>query len=238
MRYWKVSLLHEGRTAREWHVGAEVLTVGSHGSNKVRLPPPVAPFALRMDDLTGPVEVQVESFLLRIEDETTVRESLWNRAQQRLEQVEMASEVIPPLEQQSPARILVAALAMAGLTQLAAHYVGSQAGSSEHRSSASIVREIRDGATSLVEPSYEYSTTAAATPDQPRVGTHGSREHFHLASLVPSGTFHELHQNPSSDGFWIEGSLPVSGNGATALWSSTPPERYQAPWPDAPVPPH
>jgi len=48
MRYWKVSLVHEGRTAREWHLRTETLTVGSNGANAVRLPPPVEPFALRL----------------------------------------------------------------------------------------------------------------------------------------------------------------------------------------------
>ncbi|QQS06331.1 MAG: hypothetical protein IPK50_05405 [Fibrobacterota bacterium] len=243
MRYWKVSLLHQGRTAREWHVRAEVLTVGSHGSNTVRLPPPVEAFALRLEDLPETPTVQVGDFLLKIEDETRLRNTLVNRAQQRFDQAELMVAAELPREAHSPARILITAFTLAGLTHLTATFLGSQSASEEPRAARQVVQQVSHFAAPAPEPSYSatYASlsksahqpvseilSVAASPDEsPR-----------MIALVPSGTFHGLHQNSSPDGFAVPSLESVLAAAPDERWTSHPPERYQAPWPDAPVPPH
>ncbi len=243
MRYWKVSLLHDGRTAREWHVRAEVLTVGSHGSNTVRLPPPVDAFALRLEDIPDTDTVQVGSFLLRIEDETRLRKALVNRAQKRFEEAELHVAAELPREANSPARILVAAFTLAGLTHIAATFLGSQSSSEEPRTARQVVQMVARAVEPAPEPSYSTSyapmAKAAASPVSEILSVApASQEAPRMIALVPTGTFHGLHQNPSPDGFYLPSWESDLESSPDRRWTSQPPEHYQAPWPDAPVPPH
>jgi len=122
MRHWTVSLLRDGRTAREWHVWAETLTVGSHGAAKVRLPVPVEAWALRLTELAEPQEFDVGEFHLRIADTTTERTSLWERAQIRIETAASHAQEVPATSDSHPGalRTAVAALCLAGITHWAA----------------------------------------------------------------------------------------------------------------------
>lgn len=123
MKHWTVSLLHEGSVAREWHVWAETLTVGSHGAAKVRLPLPAEPWALRISELPEPQTFQVAEFTLRISDTTAERTRLWERAQVRIEVARLRAECEP--EDSVPTgpstlHTAVTALCLAGLT----HWLG------------------------------------------------------------------------------------------------------------------
>lgn len=244
MRYWKVSLLHQGRTAREWHVRAEVLTVGSHGSNTVRLPPPVAAFALRLENLPETPTVQIGDFLLKIEDETKLRKALVSRAQERFDQAELLVAAEMPREAHSPARILITACTLAGLTHLAATFLGSQSSSSEdHRVAIHMVHQASNPTSPALEPSYSVSykslSKSAPQPVSEILSVAGSPDESpRMIALVPTGTFHGLHQNPSQDGFSLPSLESILDVAPDERWTSQPPERYQAPWPDAPVPPH
>lgn len=119
MRHWTVSLVREGSVAREWHVWADVLTVGSHGAAKVRLPLPAEPWALRIAELPEPAEFQVAEFHLRIADTTAERSNLWERAQVRIESARERAEreADPPVATgPSTLQTTVTALCLAGLT--------------------------------------------------------------------------------------------------------------------------
>lgn len=118
MHHWKVSLLREGRIAREWHVRADTLTVGSHGSNLVRLPPPAGAFALRVESAPEPFEAEVDGFRLLVEDETELRRVLWRESRDRVEAQAFASEIVVPDERSSPARAAFLALAVVGIARL------------------------------------------------------------------------------------------------------------------------
>ena len=107
MKYWKVSLLREGRCARQWHVRTEVLTVGSHGSNKVRLPPPVDAFALQISELSEAETHEVGPFTLLIEDETHQRNELWSVAKVRVEEA-VSAAAVAPREAPVPIRVAIA----------------------------------------------------------------------------------------------------------------------------------
>ncbi|MBK8804998.1 MAG: hypothetical protein IPN71_23585 [Fibrobacteres bacterium] len=239
MRYWKVSLLHQGRTAREWHVRAEVLTVGSHGSNTVRLPPPVEAFALRFEDLPETPTVQIGDFLLKIEDETRLRKALVNRAQQRFDQADLLVAAELPREAHSPARILITAFTLAGLTHLTATFLGSQSSSEEPRATRHAIQRVSHLSAATSEPSYSSLSKSAQAPVSEILSVvHSPDESPLMIALVPTGTFHSMHQNPSSDGFAVPSLESVLAAAPDERWTSQPPERYQAPWPDAPVPPH
>ena len=230
MRYWKVSLLSDGRTTREWHVRAEALTVGSNGANAVRLPPPVEPFALRLETCESPVEHPAGPFLLRVEDETAERGRVWSQAQIRIEQAKQTF-VEAPMETHAPVRMAAAALALVGLTNIAASFLTEGRhdllGEIQHRSVVAASRSPRPGYAPVAsESAAVVIRTAAAQP--------ASR----LACVGPS---------LSLDGYGT-GSGPSVASALSALdftvptgdglWSSAPPSRYRAPWPDAPVPPH
>jgi len=119
MKHWTVSLVCEGRVAREWHVWAETLTVGSHGAAKVRLPLPAEPWALRISELPEPRMFQVAEFTLRIADTTAERARLWERAQIRIEtalvRAEREAEAAAPIGP-STLQTAVTALCLAGFT--------------------------------------------------------------------------------------------------------------------------
>lgn len=131
MRHWTVSLIREGGVAREWHVWADTLTVGSHGAAKVRLPLPAEPWALRLSELPEPQVFQLAEFTLRVADTTAERALLWERAQVRIEtartRVERESEAAPVGP--STLHTAITALALAGVT----HWLAELAGGSQVR---------------------------------------------------------------------------------------------------------
>jgi len=119
MKHWTVKMLREGTVSREWHVWAEALTVGSHGAAKVRLPPPVEAWALRLTELREAETFQIGEFTLLIADTTAERSRLWERAQIRIETEQKAADrrIEIPTVAPSTLRTTIAALVLAGITQ-------------------------------------------------------------------------------------------------------------------------
>lgn len=250
MKYWKVSLLREGRCARQWHVRAEVLTVGSHGSNKVHLPPPVEAFALQVADSTDGMICEVGPYTLRIEDETRERSTLWSEARVRVDHaISAASEA--PREAPVPVRAAIAAFALLGLTNLAGSLVvdGKPHVLREYERNRA-ARTARPPSPAVApEPRYE-APTAAPSPDleAPRerafstlaANPSPSGKTVRLAALVgqfPSSPV--AGHGPSWDGALMANGADLAvPSPIPAAWLASPPERYRAPWPDAPVPPH
>lgn len=152
MRHWTVSLLRDGHTSRQWHVWSDVLTVGSHGAAKVRLPLPVEPWALRLTELAEPSHFQVGEYLLLVQDTTTERATLWERAQVRMDT--LARQTNPPQRPDlhpTPWGTAVLALCLAGLT----HWTAEQFASSPSAD--------RD----TTRPSVQSAPSTAISPPQP-----------------------------------------------------------------------
>lgn len=233
MKYWKASLLREGRTAREWHVRADALTIGSHGSNLVRLPPPVAAFALRITEVAEPAIHEIEGFLLRIEDESAARESLWAKAQERLEH-SASSASNAPLETPAPARIALAALTLMGITNFAGSLLVDgrpQALREFERIEAnSFVERTGQVAVAAYRSSSDPGLENASPSDGPKVG--------HLLSYGATAVASAKGGAPGWDGVILAGGPDRLFPATDERFTSSPPERYQAPWPDSPVPPH
>ena len=227
MRYWKVSLLRDGRTAREWHVHAEVLTVGSNGANAVRLPPPVEPFALRLESAPEPADHEVGPYLLRVEDETLRRERLWSQAQERIEQVSLVC-CEPAREAHSPARLALAAFALVGITNLAANLLVD-----DHRESSRAIRS-RSVQTSTPANPVAFSADSAQHPLLVAAPAASPR----MAAIAPAPLLDGQGAAPGSAVFAILAALAFLPRAGGRIWSSAPPPRYRAPWPDAPIPPH
>ena len=252
MKYWKVSLLREGRCAREWHVRAEVLTIGSHGSNKVRLPPPVESFALQFSELAQVETHQVGPFSLVVEDETHQRNELWTVACTRVEEaVSAASEA--PREAPVPIRIAIATFTLLGLTNLAGSLFldGRPEVMREYeRTHPALVGMPRTGApvpapaAIFVAPIPERLALVAATPAKPTSLLFATA----AAPQSVASSIVLVPQTPSiptsSPGHSWDGAMmayatePSDLAGIPADWLSSTPARYRAPWPDAPVPPH
>jgi hypothetical protein len=229
MRYWKVSLLREGRTAREWHVRSEALSIGSNGANSIRLPPPVEAFALRLESIGEAETHEIGPYLLHIEDETHERGRLWTEAQER---IELARETFVETPRGTPttSRIAFAACALVGLTNFTASLLvdGRPQALREFQ-------QARVAAGTMLVPHPGYAPTGAnrsvllvATP---------SASNARLAAVGPSVPL-EPGASSSSELSVALASLDLSGLAAGDIWSSSPPSRYRAPWPDAPVPPH
>jgi|GEM_PF-1851445 len=257
MKYWKVSLLREGRCARQWHVRSEVLTVGSHGSNKVRLPPPVQAFALQISELDDSQTHEIGPFTLLIEDETHQRNELWTEARTRVE-VAASAMAVAPREAPVPVRVAIATFTLLGLTNLAGSLVmdgrpqalreyerthmtapgllamarsGSPAQSQEPRFEASRLAEATSTA-SVVMPSF--SPFLRYSNANPGATTASSIVVVHSNSPVPAAP-----AGHSWDGVMMAYASGVPETQAMpSQWLSSTPARYRAPWPDAPVPPH
>lgn len=229
MRYWKVSLLREGRTAREWHVRAVALSIGSNGANSVCLPPPVEAFALRLESVSTPEVHEVGPYLLQIEDETGERGRLWSQAQER---IELAREVVADTPREAPAtsRIALAALALVGLTNITASLLV------DGRPQA--VREFQHARTPLGALRVPHPGYAPTGADRSVLLVEpASASNSRLACVGPSVPL-EPGTSPTSELSFALAYLDLSGLAAGDIWSSSPPSRYRAPWPDAPVPPH
>lgn len=254
MKYWKVSLLREGRCARQWHVRADVLTVGSHGSNKVRLPPPVEAFALQLSDLVEAKTHEVGPFTLLIEDETTERKELWNVAKFRVEEAVSAASVAPR-EAPVAIRATIAAFTLVGLTNLAGSLVMDHRPhvlreyERNHPAAASMPRTGRPVETPA--PSFEASkpvqaspTVAVAAPFRPgsmlfSTANAGVAKAASIVMVAPNSPVPAAPTGHSWDGVMMAYASGAPETSAMpSQWLSSTPARYRAPWPDAPVPPH
>lgn len=230
MRHWTVSLLRDGRTSRQWHVWSDVLTVGSHGAAKVRLPLPVEPWALRLTELTEASEFQVGEFLLRIQDTTTERASLWERAQVRMENSSRQGESPrgPDLHP-TPWGTAVLALCLAGLTHWTAEQFASSP-SQDPDSPRPSVQQVSSNPT-ISTPTAPFATTPlqALNPGSPTSGSVGIGR-----GLAPSrvGTaIVVMSKSPSPNG-----TTGGSSDLAKDLAPPTPPlvqSVVSAPWPAA-----
>jgi len=190
----------------------------------------VEPFALRLESCEAPQMHEVGPYLLRIEDETSERGRLWSQAQERIEHAKQAF-VEAPAETHTTGRLALAAFTLVGLTNLAASFLvdgrHDMLSEIEHRTVVSASQAPRPGYAPVA------SETAAlliqsSTPQQASrlacVGPTFSLDGFGTGSGSPV----------ASALVALDFSVPASGG----LWSSAPPPRYRAPWPDAPVPPH
>jgi len=254
MKYWKVSLLREGRCARQWHVRAEVLTVGSHGSNKVRLPPPVEAFALQISELGDTETHEIGPFTLLIEDETHQRNQLWTVAQIRVEEA-VSAAAVAPREAPVPVRVAIATFTLLGLTNLAGSLIMDRRPhvlreyDRTHPAVASMPRTGR--AVELPSPNFDARKAPQASPTV-SVAAPSRTASMLFSTAVPgpavATSIVMVSQNspvpaaPSGqswDGVMMAYApgLPEA-SGRPSQWLSSTPARYRAPWPDAPVPPH
>lgn len=256
MKYWKVSLLHEGRTAREWHVRAEVLTVGSHGSNKVRLPPPVEPFALQFTELPEAGTFEVGPYTILVQDETIQRNVLWTDARSRVQEAVSAASVAPR-ETPAPVRAAIVACSLLGLTNLVASLVvDGRLGALQtyERDQTEMVAMVSASAP-LQAPAPRFEnvgdsksptrmTVDVAAPSRnasllfasPVAKRHGDRS---IVAVTRSVSIPMAPISQSWDGAMLaltSGELDL--NTIPGEWLASVPARYRAPWPDAPIPPH
>ncbi len=256
MKYWKVSLLHEGRTAREWHVRTEVLTVGSHGSNKVRLPPPVEAFALQFTELAEPTTFEVGPYTLQVEDETLQRHLMWTDARSRVQEAVSAASVAPR-ETPVPVRAAIAACTLLGLTNLVASLVvDGRLGvlrAYERPQSEMVAIVATKAPVEAPAPRFEH-VADAASPVRMTVEVAGPTRNASLLFASPvanrqadrsivaitrSVQIPAAPTSPSWDGAMLaSASVEPDMNAIPSEWLASVPVRYRAPWPDAPVPPH
>lgn len=162
MRHWTVSLLRDGRTSRQWHVWSDVLTVGSHGAAKVRLPLPVEPWALRLTELAEPSQFQVGEYLLLIQDTTTERATLWERAQVRMDTV--ARQTNPharPDLHPTPWGTAILALCLAGLTHWTAEQFASTQTADETSPRQTVQQPGPSSAIAAPQPSAPFAPAQA-----------------------------------------------------------------------------
>lgn len=254
MKYWKVSLLREGRCARQWHVRAEVLTVGSHGSNKVRLPPPVEAYALQVAELAEPETHEVGPFTLLIEDETHERNQLWSVARTRVEEA-VSAAAVAPREAPVPVRVAIATFTLLGLTNLAGSLIMDgrphvlREYERTHPAVASMPRTGR--AIEAPNPSFEAREAHQANPTVSAAAPIGAASMLFATanpgsavatSIVMVSSNSPVPAAPSGQS-WDGAMLAYApglpeASGLPSQWLSSTPVRYRAPWPDAPVPPH
>jgi len=254
MKYWKVSLLREGRCARQWHVRAEVLTVGSHGSNKVRLPPPVEAFALQLSELGEAMTQEVGPFTLLIEDETHERNQLWSVAKSRVEEA-VSAAAVAPREAPVPVRVAIATFTLLGLTNLAGSLIMDRRPhvlreyDRTHPAVASMPRTGR--AVELPSPNFQAQkatqaspTVAVAAPSRAvsmlfSTANPGQAVATSIVMVSPNSPVPAAPSGQSWDGVLLAYAPGMPEQTAMpSQWLSSTPARYRAPWPDAPVPPH
>jgi len=229
MRYWKISMVLEGRVVRQWHVRAAVLCIGSNGANEVRLPPPVAPFALRLESIAAAEEHELGPYHLRIEDETSERETLWSGAQQRLEQAVIAARELPP-ESPSGARIALVACTLLGLTNLAASLAMDDA--------PKALRDFQQARCAIAAAQAAKPGYAARPEVRPVMASPVQASVARMACVAPAVPLDGAGTQSRHSAFALVAQLGLSGPEIDASWSSFPPSRYRAPWPDAPSSPH
>jgi hypothetical protein len=229
MRYWKVSMVQDGRVVRQWHVRSQVLCIGSNGANAVRLPPPVAPFALRLESVAEPQDHEVGPYLLRIEDETSEREALWSGAQRRIVEAVAAARELPP-ESPTGTRIALLAFTLVGLTNLAASLAMDKA--------PKALRDFEQARAALCASQTPKPGYAARPEVQSVLVAPVQASAARVASVAPSIPFDGTGTHSSHCAYAVVAELGLSGPDIDASWSSLPPSRYRAPWPDAPLSPH
>jgi hypothetical protein len=229
-------------------VRADVLTVGSHGSNKVRLPPPVEAFALQITELSAARTCEVGPFTLVVEDETHERSELWTEARLRVNDAVSAASAAPR-EAPVPIRAAIAAFTLLGLTNLAGSLVVD--------GTPHVLREYERNRAALVASAHPAPSVQAGSPRYeapPAVASPTPHGHADLLAIslasvsggsrvvaLVGGSTSQPGSNPGSS--W-DGGLMSHSDGipdpmaVPSAWLASTPERYRAPWPDAPVPPH
>jgi hypothetical protein len=225
-----------------------VLTVGSHGSNKVRLPPPVEAFALQFSELSEAQTCEVGPFTLLVEDETHERSEMWSEARSRVNDAVSAASAAPR-EAPVPIRAAIAVFTLLGLTNLAGSLVVD--------GTPHVLREYERNRAAMVASAHPAPSVQASAPRyEAPTAVASSTPHGHAdllaVSLTPvsggsrvvalvGGSNSQPGSNPGSS--W-DGGLMSHGDGSPdpmavpSAWLASTPERYRAPWPDAPVPPH
>jgi hypothetical protein len=166
---------------------------------------------------------------LRVEDETEERGRLWNLAQERIEQAR-ETFVEAPRETPATSRIVLAAFALVGLTNITASLLvdGRPEALREFQHARIAIGTDRAPHPGYAPVNADRSVLLVATP---------SASNAHMTCVGPSVPL-ESASSPSSELSVALASLDLSGLAAGDIWSSSPPSRYRAPWPDAPVPPH
>lgn len=246
MRHWTVSLVRDGSVSRQWHVWAEILTIGSHGAAKVRLPRPVEPWALRLSELPEPQIFQLAEFTVQVADTTSERTNLWERAQVRIEHARVRSE----REAEPAASILpgtwqtaVTALLLAGATQWLADTLARPDSRPPELRPAGVERSIVPVPSAVRSPFEILDRDAIASAS-------GSVLQRTQSARIASGSASQRIAAPApsarhaSQGTWAESSpwAPESGIPRTALAPVAWPESGSDAWESLdqppPEPPH
>lgn len=230
MRHWTVSLLRDGHTSRQWHVWSDVLTVGSHGAAKVRLPLPVEPWALRLTELAEASQFQVGEYLLHIQDTTTERTSLWERAQVRMDAV--ARQPNPnarPDLHPTPWGTAVLALCLAGLTHWTAEQFASTHSADEASSRPTVQQAGPTSAIAAPQPAAPFAAAPSLASRPSGSATEGIGRGMVPANVGTSIVVESPQQK----------SRGTSGGSSDLAKDLAPPATHHVPsvvsasWPDA-----
>lgn len=85
MRHWKITLMRDGRSQRQWHLRGESVTVGALPTCQVRLPRPAPDVLAEVKGAqNAPQEFQWDDAVILIEDVTCTADSLLRQAKVRI----------------------------------------------------------------------------------------------------------------------------------------------------------
>lgn len=85
MRHWKITLMRDGRSQRQWHLRGESVTVGALPTCQVRLPRPAPDVLAEVKGAQSiPQEFQWNDAVILIEDVTCTADSLLRQAKVRI----------------------------------------------------------------------------------------------------------------------------------------------------------
>jgi len=85
MRHWKITLMRDGRSQRQWHLRGDKVTVGSHPSCNVRLPRPAPEVLATLEGaLPDACEFGWDDSVVLVEDVTSGMNSLLRQAKVRI----------------------------------------------------------------------------------------------------------------------------------------------------------
>lgn len=86
MRHWKITLMRDGRSQRQWHLRGEAVSVGALPTCSVRLPRPAPDLLLEVAGAQAePIQVPWNDAILLVEDVTCTVDSLLRQAKVRIE---------------------------------------------------------------------------------------------------------------------------------------------------------
>lgn len=86
MRHWKITLMRDGRSQRQWHLRGEAVSVGALPTCSVRLPRPAPDLLLEVAGAQSePIQVPWNDAILLVEDVTCTVDSLLRQAKVRIE---------------------------------------------------------------------------------------------------------------------------------------------------------